>query len=71
MKVLSSKMQILKDGEVVGSIPCTFDNDEKLLDQHELPEEFYVGTGDMSVSFSADADNTKWNQLINRSLVGM
>lgn len=71
IKTISSKVQILKDGEVVGSMPCTFDNDEKLLDHHELPEELCAGAGVISFSFSADADNIKWDQFINRNLAGM
>ena len=76
IKSISSKMWIQTGDEFIGPVPCVVDNDE-LLSQPELPADCLsdkasiIFSGEASFSFSADADITKWDQFINRSLVGM
>lgn len=78
IKSISSKMWIQTGDESIGPIPCVVDNDE-LLSQPEVSADCHLNSdktsilfsGEASFSFSADADITKWDQFINRSLVGM
>ena len=71
IKSINSKIWIQTDNESIGSIPCVIDSEELPTEYLSLDKESFTFSGEASIGFSIDANNTKWDQFINRSLVGM